>query len=335
VRQIVVPVFVPHAGCPHDCSFCNQRTISGTQAPPSPRAAAQVFASARESLGERVRSAQLAFFGGSFTAIDPACRRALLEAARPFLGLDGFRSIRVSTRPDAVTPAILDELAAHGVDTVELGVQSMRDEVLARNRRGHTAADVERASALLRERGFRLGHQMMTGLPGDDDAGALATAERIIALGPDMVRIYPTLVLGGTLLEQWYRQGSYAPPPLEDTVALGARLLLRFAAAGIPVIRLGLHDEPGMEVTAGPHHPALRELCESRLLLEAALRRAEQARIPRGPLVLRVHPGCVSRMTGQRRANLHTLEGMGYAARVVPDEGVPPMEVKATGIGNE
>lgn len=323
-----MPVFVPHAGCPHACSFCNQRAISGAVTPPTPEQAAAVFERARESLGEKTRDAELAFFGGSFTAIEEAYRTALLEAAQPFLRRGGFAGIRVSTRPDCVDDAVLHDLKRYGVTTVELGVQSMRGEVLGRNARGHTPEDVHRASARVRACGLRLCHQMMTGLYGDDDAGALYTAREIIAMRPDMVRVYPALVLHGTRLETLYRDGAYTPQTLEEAVVLGARLLELFGEAGIPVIRFGLHDEPGLDVVAGPHHPALRELCEARRMLERARRLLHGDKVPPGQAALRVHPRCVSQMAGQRRMNLKILAEQGYEVKIIADAAVPEHAVR-------
>lgn len=285
-----------------------------------------MFAAAHANLGERVHDAQLAFFGGSFTAIDADYRRALLKAAQPFLGPEGFAGIRVSTRPDCIDADILDELAAAGVTAVELGAQSMSDTVLTENRRGHTAADTVRASQLIKAHGFELGLQMMTGLPDDSDAGAFDTAAKIVALAPDTVRIYPTLVLEHTALASLWRAGAYAPQTLDEAVALGARLLELFRHAGIPVIRFGLHDEAGLAVLAGPHHPALRELCQNRLLLDKA-RQALDGMSP-GKVTLAVHPRCVSQMAGQHRCNLEALCAQGYDARVCGDEAVEPLTVQ-------
>jgi len=326
-HHVNVPVFVPHAGCPHLCSFCNQRTISGELRPPTPEEVSAVFAAARESLGERMHSAQLAFFGGSFTGVDPEYRRALLKAACPFVGPGGFSGIRVSTRPDLITPDILAELRDYGVTAVELGAQSMRDEVLKANDRGHSAREVAHASRLIKKAGLELGLQMMTGLYGDDNEGAMDTARALAALEPDTVRVYPTVVLEGTRLARLWREGRYAPQSLEEAVALGARLLEVFHSRGIRVIRLGLQDEEGLRqgMLAGPHHPALRELCESRLMLQKALDELDAGRIPPGPLLIKVHPGCLSKMIGQHRCNIAALAGRGYRARVEASRDIPPL----------
>lgn len=273
---------------------------------------------------------EIAFFGGSFTAINDAYRLSLLRAAQPFVNSGRFGGIRVSTRPDYINRAVLRQLRTYGVTAVELGAQSMDDAVLARNGRGHTAADVERAAGLIREEGFALGLQMMTGLPGDSDAGARETARRLAALRPCTMRIYPTVVMPDTRLADWYRSGEYAPPTLDEAVTLCAALLGFFERGhGIPVIRLGLHAEQEMQERrlAGPWHPAFRELCEGQMYLNTA--RAVLKQVCPGRVTLRVAPGAVSKMTGHRRRNLDLLAEEGFRAVVREDEVLGPYEVRA------
>lgn len=316
-------IFVPYAGCPHWCGFCNQRGISGADAVPDAAEVGRILARAAESLGERMQTAQIAFFGGSFTAIPRDDMLRLLEAARPFLGEGGFGGIRVSTRPDAIDREVLDILETHGVVAIELGAQSMDDGVLAASGRGHTAADTMDASRLIRERGFSLGLQMMTGLPGSDGDADRRTARTLIGLRPDTVRVYPTLVLRGTAFEALWRSGAYRPQTLKEATELGAGLLELFAAHGIPVIRLGLHDSPSLaaDILAGPHHPAFRELCEGRVLLRKALGALDGA--PPGDVRLRVRNGSASKMAGQRRCNLLDLQRRGYRTKILEDETIP------------
>ena len=213
-RRRIVPVFVPHLGCPHQCVFCDQRTISGITAPAGP-----------ETVREALRSAQavtawaeLAFYGGSFTAVSPRVQTGLLEAAQPFRETGFLTAIRVSTRPDCIDGESLDRLKAYGVETVEMGAQSMSDRVLAASGRGHYASDTVQAFSLLRENGFRVVLQMMTGLPASDPASDLETAQRLAELRPDGVRIYPTLVLRGTMLAKLLDRGEYRARTVEETV---------------------------------------------------------------------------------------------------------------------
>lgn len=323
-----VSIFVPHAGCPHQCSFCNQRSISGAQSVPSP---AEVSALLEDALPKAQDPAhtEIAFFGGSFTAIPRREMLALLEAADPFIGGEGFCGVRISTRPDAIDRDVLEILREHHVTAIELGAQCMDDAVLLANRRGHTVRDVEDASRLIRAGGFSLGLQMMLGLYGDTPEGARHTAEAFAALEPDTVRVYPTLVLRGTSLAGLYERGLYRPMELEQAVELGAELLLYFRERGIRVIRMGLHASRELEsqLLAGPYHPAYRELCQSRIYQRLA--RAELAgRMPAGGRAeLRVAPGALSQMIGWRRSNLEALALAGWDAAVREEPGMPPYQV--------
>ncbi|MCF0120036.1 MAG: radical SAM protein, partial [Oscillospiraceae bacterium] len=252
--------------------------------------------------------ADLAFYGGSFTAIPADEQEMLLEAAQPFLALNPDNALRLSTRPDAVDGAVMERLRKYGVRTVELGVQSMDEEVLRLSGRGHTAADAERAARLVKASGFELILQMMTGLPGDTPERTAETARRIIALRPDGVRIYPTVIVRDTALFEMWRRGEYKEHTVEDAVNICSKILPMFADAGIPVIRLGLNptDElTGGGAVAGAYHPALGELVYQRVYLEKAreLLRGTEAET----VTLGVARGCVSLMTGQHRKNIAAL----------------------------
>ena len=328
-KHINIALFIPHEGCPHQCSFCNQRSISGAVKKPHSedvKAAVETALRARDCAG-----AQLAFFGGSFTAIHREYMLELLDAAQPYLKKGQIAGIRVSTRPDAVDTPMLALLKQYGVTAIELGAQSMDDRVLFQNGRGHTAQDVEDASRRIQEMGFELGLQMMTGLPGDTPEGSVASARRLLSLRPDTMRIYPTIVLEGTPLARLYRAGNYIPQPLEEAVQLCAALLLLCEKAGVPVIRLGLHA--GGEVQegylAGPWHPAFRELCEGELYYQNACSALQRILPQGGKAVLRVAPRFVSQMTGQRRRNLERLKEQGFDCRVKADASCQKYEVKA------
>lgn len=318
MRHANLAVFVPHAGCPRRCSFCSQKSISGAREAPTGESVSALCAESARALAGADTDAEIAFFGGSFTAIDRGYMLELLEAAAPFVG-GAFRGIRVSTRPDAVDGEVLDLLRRYGVTAVELGAQSMDDGVLMKNRRGHTAADVECAARLVREAGFELGLQMMTGLYGSDEARDFRTAERLAACAPDTVRVYPTVVMEGTELADLCRAGIYRPQTLEEAVSLGARLLEYFEGMGIRVIRMGLHAQDSLERErlAGPYHPAFRELCEGeamRLRAEAAL-----AGRPKGDYLLRVGPRSLSKITGHGARTVEKLGQLGYHVKIEPD----------------
>ena len=303
----IIPVFVPHLGCPYACVFCDQKRISGAVRPVAP---ADVAAAIERGLRKSETPAQLAFYGGSFTAIPPAEQEALLGAAAPYLRPGRLSGIRISTRPDYIDLETLTRLSRYGVDTVELGAQSMDEDVLKVCGRGHRASDTVNASRLIKERGFFLVLQMMTGLPASNRERDVETARRLIDLQPDAARIYPTVVLRGTALYRLWQAGAYAEHTVENAVETCAEILPLFEQAHIPVIRLGLNPSAGLsagEAVAGAYHPALGELVKSRILLHQA--RAVLAHAPRGRSVtLTVGKGRASQMAGQHRCNLAALQ---------------------------
>lgn len=274
---------------------------------------------------ENSTDAEIAFFGGSFTAIDRGYMLSLLDAAAPYL--DRFRGIRISTRPDAIDDGVLQLLERYRVTSIELGAQSMSDEVLRLNDRGHSAYDVRTAARLIRAHGFELGLQMMTGLYGSSGALDCETARQFVALRPDTVRIYPTIVMRGTRLAELYTAGEYEPLDLDTAVKLCADLMTYFEDNGVRVIRVGLHDTPTLrqDMLAGPYHPAFRELCESWILLGKATRLLLDR--PRGKYTLTVHPRSRSKLAGQKKSNLFALRELGYTVNINEDDRLNPMEV--------
>ncbi len=321
-----VALFVPHLGCPHRCVFCDQRAISGAASAPTPddvRRAADIALSGGETGGE------IAFFGGSFTAVDRAYMLSLLEAAYPFIRDGSFAGIRISTRPDAIDRERLSILKDYGVTAIELGAQSADDEVLRLNERGHTFAQTVGACGLVREYGIGLGLQMMTGMYDEKPDSAFRTAEAFCALRPDTMRIYPTVVLKNTRLARLFESGDYIPQTLDEAAEQCARLLQFFYREGIPVIRLGLHSGGGVDENriAGPYHPAFRELCESRIYLSLTLAALRDR--ARGSYTVSVAPKEVSKAVGQRRSNLAALARAGWDCTVTGDESMKPYEVSA------
>ena len=326
MKHVNVALFVPHFGCPHTCAFCNQRAISG-QSEPLTREAIVAACETARACPHDVANSEIAFFGGSFTAIDRNEMIRCLETVKPYVGRF-FSGVRISTRPDCIDEEVLSVLKDYGVTAVELGAQSMDDAVLALNERGHTAEDTETAARLIKDLGFSLGLQMMTGLYGSDDAKDRATAERFVKLSPDTARIYPTVVLEHTKLAELWRQGKYEPPTLELSVALCAGLLRLFRDNGIRVIRLGLHSGGNVAegYLAGAYHPAFGELCESRVyrdLLEERL-----CGLPPGGYTVFVDLRAVSQMTGQKKSNLSYFREKGYAITVKPDDAMERYEIK-------
>lgn len=250
---------------------------------------------------------------------------SLLEATVPYI--DRFRGIRLSTRPDAIDPEVLDILKEYHVTSIELGAQSMCDSVLTANDRGHTADDVRTASRLIKEHGFELGLQMMTGLYQSSDELDMLTAREFIKLSPLTVRIYPTVVMRRTRLAKLYEEGAYRPPSLEDAVALCARLLTMFGGAGVTVIRTGLHHTPSLteEMLAGPYHPAFKELCESRIMLDKVNKLLHG--LEKGEVSVRVAPRSFSKLVGHRKSNIAALRKLGYELKITGDDALSDMEV--------
>ncbi|MEG1874468.1 MAG: radical SAM protein [Angelakisella sp.] len=315
-------IFIPHSGCPQQCSFCNQRTISGSRRPPEPEQAAALCRSALATLPSHCGQVEIAFFGGSFTAIDRPYMVALLQAVHPFLSDSRVKGIRVSTRPDAIDDQRLTLLQDYGVTAIELGAQSMDDAVLRQNRRGHTAQQVRTASALVQRYGFSLGLQMMTGLFGATVLSDTQTGHSIAALCPDTVRIYPTVVLGGTQLAKELAAGHYHPPEVADSIPLCADLVELFLQHGITVIRLGLHASEGLEgeVLGGCYHPAFGELVYGELYFRRILEQI--TRLGGSSFLLRSAPRCISQVVGQKKTNIVRLTQMGYTIRYQSDPAV-------------
>ncbi len=309
-RESIVPFFVPHYGCPYACVFCNQTHITGSRETVSPDAVLRTVEQAQQFLDPDSKR-QLAFYGGSFTAIPIPEQTALLEAGAQCEQNGWIDTIRLSTRPDAVSAETLERLRRYPVNTIELGAQSMDDEVLARAGRGHNSDAVRKASVLVHEFGFRLILQMMTGLPGDTMEKAVRTAKELIALAPDGVRVYPAVIVRDTALYRMWKTGEYREHTVEDAVSVCARLLPLFEEASIPVIRLGLNpteELSGGEAAGGAYHPALGELVKSRVLRNRAEELLKASDLAGKPVILSVPPGLRSQMTGQHRENLAYLK---------------------------
>lgn len=323
-----ISIFVPHMGCKNMCSFCNQRYIAGTAEIPDERAVIDAVKTALNTKGYNALTTEIAFFGGSFTAIDRDYMVRLLEAALTFVKDGTVSGIRISTRPDAIDEEVLSILKNYGVTAVELGAQSMDDQVLKMNDRGHSSLCVEKASRLIKDFGFSLGLQMMTGLYGDTDEKALATAEKIIALNPDTVRIYPTIVLEQTRLESLYKSGEYKPQSLGEAVSLASRLLLKFHQNKINVIRTGLHSIDLDRYVAGPWHPAFKELCDAEIYLNKVLGSLKE----KGNYIIYVPRGETSKMTGQKRKNIEFLKQKGFNCKIKEDITLNKYEINIQGM---
>lgn len=320
-----ISIFVPHIGCPNMCSFCNQRHITGICFAPHASDVIDAVRKATTSKNYDPETTEIAFFGGSFTAINRNYMVELLKTASVFVKSGLVNGIRVSTRPDAIDDEVLQILKSFGVTSIELGAQSLNDRVLRANNRGHTARDVKKASELIKAHGFSLGLQMMTGLYRDTDEHSIRTAEEIIELKPDTVRIYPTIVLKDTDLAALYSDNKYKPQTLDEAVQLCSKLLIMFKNANINVIRLGLHSIEKDAYIAGPWHPAFSELCQSKILLDTAL----DLLSAQGNYTLYVAKSSVSKMIGQGRCNIDFLKSKGFDCSVKPTDKLSDYQIIA------
>lgn len=313
-RPFIIPIFISHQGCPHQCVFCNQHSITG-RAESQAVTPAEVIATIEEQLAwprkRKKAPVQVAFYGGSFTALAAEYQESLLQAAHPFLSAGLVQEIRLSTRPDAVDNTVIERLIRYGVKIVELGVQSLDGHVLQKSGRGHDCNAVLRAARLVKESGLRLGMQLMVGLPGETTCGLLDSAHGVIDLAPDFIRIYPTLVIKDSPLAQLFAENSYRPLSLNKAVALAARLTDLFEEKHIPVIRLGLQAGESLEqdLVAGPYHPAFGELVRSRVFfkkIKQALSTAEP-----GAKTLSLSQADESLFRGQANCNFKRLTDLG------------------------
>jgi len=272
------------------------------------------------------KSAEIAFFGGSFTAIDRDYMISLLETASSFLGNDGFHGIRISTRPDCIDEEMLSVLKYYGVTAIELGAQSLRNHVLSANERGHTAEDVYRSSEMIKRAGFELGLQIMPGLYGSSIEDDMATADCVVDILPDTVRIYPVVILRNTRLEQLYNSGEYRLRPFDEITELCSELLLTFERNGISVIRCGLHasDNVEGEAVGGYYHPAFKELCESRIYRNLMQKTA----VFEGTYCFKVNPSCISKALGHKRINIDYFSEKNIDIKVQGDADVPKYGVE-------
>lgn len=272
-RHYIIPIFISHIGCPHQCVFCNQDKIA--KEVEDEVTAQDVISTIEEylkTIDHNNSTVEVSFFGGTFTAINVNKQKELLKVAKEYKDKGLIDKIRMSTRPDAINGYILNYLKEYNVDIIELGVQSLDDEILKLSGRGHTVKEVEEASKLIKEYKFTLGHQIMPGLPGDTFEKDIETAKKSIAMKPDICRIYPALVIKDTPMELMYKRGEYKPYSLDDAVSISKELYKLYTQAKINIIRIGLQPTEnitwGGDLVDGPFHPAFRELVEGSLICD-------------------------------------------------------------------
>ncbi len=328
MKKVTVPFFISHQGCPNTCVFCDQRTISGSLGPlPTAEEILAKIDTWRRTAGER--PLEVAFFGGTFTALPVTVQDQLLQPLQGQLASGAIMSVRISTRPDCIDAATVKRLAGQGVATIELGVQSMDDGVLERSGRGHTAADSAAAIRCVRAGGLAVVAQLMPGLPGDTTAKSLHSLQQVIAAGADFIRLYPVIVLAGTELARRFESGEYAALTVEEGVQLCKVLLHEALLSAVPVIRIGLQADDGLNrstVLGGCWHPSLGRMTRSELYFD--LLRQLLSGIPAGlHWIILCHPSRVSEVTGQGRINLKRLWDLVASAQVKADQALTAEEL--------
>ena len=315
-ERYIIPIFVPHLGCPNDCTFCNQKSISGQTKQVTAKDVKETIEEYLKSFKDKSIEKEVAFFGGSFTGIEEEKQKELLEAAYEFIQNKQIQSIRVSTRPDYIDKEKLKLLKKYGVKTIELGVQSTNDYILKKCRRGHTFEDVKKASKLIRRHGFILGHQMMIGLPESTKIDELNTAKDLAKLKPKIVRLYPVLVIKGTKLEKEYQDGEYEPIPLLQAVERCKELYYFFTNKKITVIRMGLQNtdiisdpkNAKSEVVAGPYHEAFGQLVEDSIWYDSILEKIKKFNVKVKEIEIEINPENINNVIGHKKENIKKLK---------------------------
>lgn len=314
-KEYIIPIFIPHLGCPYACVFCNQAKITGVGKQVTPEEVRNIIEKYLNGFKEKEAKVEVAFFGGSFTAIDKEIQKNLLEAAYEYVKDGRVDSIRISTRPDYIDRDTLKMLKKYKVKTIELGVQSANNYILQKAKRGHTFEDVKKASKMIRFHGFTLGHQMMIGLPDSTELDEINTAKSLIKLKPKIVRIYPVLVIKGTELERDYKNGDYEPLSVVQAVERSKKVAELFNNKNIKVIRIGLQNtdeitdpnNPNSDVVAGPYHPAFRQLVEASMWYDAIVSKIKQFNVKVKEVEIRANSDDINNIIGHKKENIEKL----------------------------
>ena len=321
-----IPIFIPELACPHQCVFCNQEKISNTFSVPTPNEISETIDSYLETIPEGTEI-NIAFFGGSFTGIPQEEMISYLKVAYVYVKAGKVQGIRISTKPDYITNPILDILEEYGVTAIELGAQSTNDKILVKSGRGHKFDAIENAAKLIRLRDFELGLQMMLGLPFDTLELSLQTAKDIVRLKADTTRIYPTVVVEGTVLEKMYRRGDYKALSMEEAITWSKEALKIFNKAGIKVLRVGLHPseelELGKSLVAGPIHPSFKEMVLSELWSD----KLNDEDLPKGECTIKVAQNQLNYAIGYKGQNRKSFQEKGYDIKFVADKSLKDFEL--------
>lgn len=337
-QKYIIPIFVPHLGCNNLCTFCNQRTISGSQSEITPEDVEKTINYYLNNFKDKDKEVEIAFFGGSFTGIDTKKQEELLKVAYKYIKEKKVKSIRISTRPDYIDKQKLKLLKKYKVKTIELGVQSTDDYILNRCKRGHTFQDVKKASKLIRRYRFILGHQMMVGLPESTKLDELNTAKDLAKLKPKIMRIYPVLVIKNTELEEEYNNGTYEPLSVQQAVERCKELCYFFSKKHINVIRIGLQNtdtisdaskNESSEVVAGPYHETFRQLVESAMCYDMIVNKIKNYEVKVKEVEIAVNPKNVNNVVGYKRENIEKLkEYYNVDVKIIQDKKIKNDDMK-------
>lgn len=304
----IIPIFVPHEGCPHNCVFCNQDRITGLKDTVTTEIVRKTIDEYLETIKNKEATIEVSFFGGTFTAIREKKQREFLEIAKEYKDKKLINKIRLSTRPDAINDYILTYLKEYSVDIIELGVQSLDDEILRKAGRGHSVLDVKNASELIKNYGFILGHQIMPGLPGDTFETDIKTTKLSINMKPDICRIYPSLVIKDTPMEEMYYRGEYTPYSLDQAVEISGTMYELYRENNITVIRIGLQPtesiNEGGDIVAGPFHPAFRELVEGSLISNLIIKNIKES----DKLIININPKDISKLYSNKKKYFNMIK---------------------------
>ena len=321
-KLLIIPVFIMNRGCPHQCIFCNQKISAGNYPLELTK---NIFKAEVGSYlkwnKDKSRKVEIAFYGGNFTGLDPAYQKKLLSWANSYIQAGLVNSVRISTRPDYITGDKLILLKENGVTTVEIGAQSFIDEVLKFSHRGHNAAVISGAMMLLKDYDFQTSLHLMVGLPKDTKEGFIYSLDKTIELKPDMVRIHPVIVFTGTILAEKFLHGIYHPLKLSEAVELSCLAWEKLSAAGIRIIRIGLHLTKEMEndngVLAGPIHPSLGSLVLSSVFYNRTIKLLDN--IPHETPEIRFHLSDhdISSFRGLNNANISAIKNLYPRTKIV------------------
>ena len=327
-----IPIFVPHQGCPNDCVFCDQKQITGQSGEPDiPDIKEEIEKQINivtDSLDKNPVKTEIAFFGGSFTGLEIAQMEKYLKLANEYIEKYKIDGIRLSTRPDYISPQIIDILRRYNVTSVELGIQSMDDDVLAASGRGHTPEDSKRACALIKSAGLALTGQIMLGLPGSNFKSDMQTAEELAHLGIDSARIYPTIVLQGTRLYTMYKSGEYVPLELDEAILRAKEIKKLFDSFDIAILRMGLcsSDNINTKNCIGPYHPAFGELVEGELLYDKLSE--EIKNIKSNSITIRINKKTMSKLVGHKKKNIERLKNL-KTINIIEDNSINSYKIQS------